>query len=399
MSTKPISVLHVIDVAARSYGGSASVVHALCNGLVKYGCSASVLSGNCDWPKGFLDCESDRLFGNRLYPIHLCEVTFRPMVYSNKFNQYFHRNRGRYDLFHIHNLYRYPQCAAAIYARRNNIPYVITPHGSLTNFQFHKDERKTAKRIYEFMFERKNIRRASAIHFTAEDEKREALENFLVPRSRTAIIPNHIDTDRFAVLPKKGFFRKKIGLADEKFILFSGRIAEKKGIPLLLEAIGRLKETGHPVRLILVGPDNENLWDSYRRIVVSLGIQNEVKYIGMLSEKDLLNAYVDSTVLVLPSFSENFGLVVAEAMLSMKPVIISNNVGICRDVESAGAGIVVNCNSESITGALIKILGNDDLAQKMGNRGRDFVMSHYSEKAVIEQFMQLYCSVLKGPVL
>jgi len=114
-----------------------------------------------------------------------------------------------------------------------------------------------------------------------------------------------------------------------------------------------------------------------------------VIFTGMLSGEEKTAALKDSDVFVLPSYSENFGMAVVEAMAFGLPVIITRNVGIASDVILAKAGLVVEKEEKELSEAILKILANPDLAKEMGQRGRRLVETEFSSSAVADKFIEV----------
>ena len=93
---------------------------------------------------------------------------------------------------------------------------------------------------------------------------------------------------------------------------------------------------------------------------------------------------------VLPSYSENFGIAVAEAMAAGLPVVVSDQVGIHRDIADASAGLVVGCDVEDLARAMLRLLGDADLRASLGRNGKHLAATKYSEDAVTRDVLDIY---------
>ena len=116
----------------------------------------------------------------------------------------------------------------------------------------------------------------------------------------------------------------------------------------------------------------------------------------MLIGEEKFAVFRESDVFVLPSYSENFGMVVVEAMAAEKPVVITKGVGISKEVEAAGAGIVIDKDEKQLAEAILKILENPELAQKMGENGKRLVETEFSSEKVAEKWIEEYRNLIKN---
>ena len=132
--------------------------------------------------------------------------------------------------------------------------------------------------------------------------------------------------------PPRVTFASELRLNDQTpLVLFLGRINFKKGLDLLVPAFGRVVQKHPDARLAVVGPDNEGYGLKVRRWCEEQGIQDKVFFVDHLGFEKVKEAYVDADVFVLPSYTENFGLTVVEAMACGTPVVISDQVNIWRE--------------------------------------------------------------------
>ncbi len=247
---------------------------------------------------------------------------------------------GKFDLMHLHSLYMYHDRAGAAAARRAWVPYIVRPHGTLDPYIFKR--RRTRKAIFEWWFQNRVLEQAAALHYTTEDEWRLA-----APVSRNPhgfAVPNGLATVEFADLPEKGAFRAKHPeIGNRPIVLCLGRFNFKKGLDLLAPAFGRVLAAVHDAHLVIAGPDDD-MAEKTRGWLAAAGALDRTTFTGMITGDDKLAAMVDASIFVLPSYSENFGIAVAEAMACGLPVVISDAVNIWPEVESAEAGLVGPCD-------------------------------------------------------
>ena len=125
-----------------------------------------------------------------------------------------------------------------------------------------------------------------------------------------------------------------------------------------------------------------------KKLLKERGVIEHITFAGLLTGKDKLESFAGSDIFVLASYSENFGVAVAEAMACKLPVVISNEVGIHREVAEAAAGIVVNPNEQELFKALTKLLNNPVLCEQMGTTGRRLVEEKFADKGATQKMFR-----------
>lgn len=366
----------------------------LCEQLAKRGNQVSIFTTNLDFPARVIDVSIHKKVQISGVEIQYFPVQFRPWVYSHGLGKELRLRLKTFDIVHIHGLYRYPQTIAAHYARKHAVPYIVRPHGSLDPFLYSNRRNRCVKRIYECLIEFRNLNRASAIHFTTKEERR--LARFLDLKADAVIIPNGIFPDRYMVLPLRGSFREKHGLDGKRIILHLGRINFKKGLDLLVKSFSMIAERCNDCVLVIAGPDNEGYSDVVKQWIREEGIEDRVLFPGMLYGVEVLEAFVDSDVFALPSYTENFGIAVVEAMACGVPVAISDKVNIWREVAENGAGKVASCDADRFADIMLELLDNPEAARQMGDKGKALVKERYQWSKVAAAMEDAYRSIISS---
>ena len=383
---------------AFQYGGPIGSVHGLNKGLVKRGTDVTVYSTNVGlYGKVPVNQEIDVDGVKVIYFgfVNLFEFVGRSgWQLSRQMTNALRRNLKQFDVIHLHAIWNYPTAVAAYYCRRYKKPYIIAPRGSLYPYAIGKNAWK--KWIYYTLIAKRDIQGASAIHFTTEDEL-ERCHSFLGLRNEAIIVPNGIDIFEFENLPGRNCLSARYPLLNnKKVILFLGRIHWKKGLDLLAKAYGKLTRERGDVHLLIVGPDEGQNEKKVREWLKAEGVLERVTFTGMLTGKEKLETYAGCTLFVLPSYSENFGMAVIEAMTCGLPVVISDQVGIHREVAKDSAGLVVNCDSEQLAQAMIKLLDDTDLSQRMGKNGRRLVNERFTLDKIATKMIEAYERVISS---
>ncbi len=384
-------ILHVIASLAPRYGGPSKACLELCRELARRGEQVAIYTTNIDGD-GQLDVPLDRPQWKdgieiRYFPVQ----TPRYYKFSLPLARALKAAIAHYDIVHIHSLYLFPPTIAAYYCRRYGVPYLIRPHGTLDPYLFRRHRGR--KWIYESLFERKNLNGATAIHFTSVEERE--LTRPLRLKAPGVVVPIGVDLPDYEAATPTGAFRAaRPETQGKKIVLFLGRLNFKKGLDLLARAFGQIGRRREDVQLILAGPDSDGYGAQIRQWLKAERVLGQTTFTGMLLGSQKMSAFRDADVFVLPSYTENFGIAVVEAMASGLPVVISNKINIWREVAEARAGLVVNCDEHEISSALLTLLVDPMRGKEMGKRGRRLVEKRFTWETVGEQMVQTYREIL-----
>jgi glycosyltransferase involved in cell wall biosynthesis len=388
-----MKILHVIANLAPRHGGPSKACVDMAAAVAERGHEVHVFTTDQDGT-GRLDVPTDEPAHSRGVQVHYFPVTLRGRwPISIGLGKALARRILDYDVVHIHSLYLFHGALAGHYCRKFHVPYVIRPHGSLDPFLYQRH--RFRKLIYESLIEHRNLRNAAGIHFTAEEE-RDIAQPFIMG-ARSFVAPLGLHLSEYAHLPAAGTFRAGFPeIGDRRIVLHMGRLNFKKGLDILVNAFARIVSTRDDVHLVLAGPDNEGYGARVRGWLAERDLLDRATFTGMLEGEMKLAALRDATVFALPSYSENFGIAVVEAMACGLPVVISNKVNIWREVEIAGAGVVIECNAQPCAAALAEVLENDERAQTMGSNGRALVANQFDWSSVSGRLEAMYEDVLAG---
>lgn len=291
------------------------------------------------------------------------------------------------EFIHVHGLWTPWLHRAQAWARRERIPVVLSPHGMLAPWAMaHK---RWKKMLPWALYQRADVRRAALIHTTAEQETRWV--RALGFGNPVAEVP--LGTDLPAEpAPHDG---------PVKNLLFVGRIYPVKGLDLLLKAWSLAKGLLEDWHLLLVGPDQAGHMAELERLAVSLGLTTrrgsaegvgaaDVTFTGPLygPEKDV--AYRMARGLILPSYTENFGGVVIDALAFSLPVLTSAATP-WRHLEAARCGQTFDLDPEALVEALAVFTARTDAERReAGLLGRALVERDYTWEAVGRRMAKAY---------
>jgi glycosyltransferase involved in cell wall biosynthesis len=299
-----------------------------------------------------------------------------------------------YDLLHIHALFSYASLPAAFFAAARKKPYIIRPLGTLTTWAI-RQRRPKLKRLSFSLIERRILTRAAAIHYTSEQELEEARPlNIPTPG---LVLPLGIDVSTFNNLPHPDiFFDIYPELRGRDIILFMSRLDPKKGLDILLPAFSTLYRRNKNLALVIAGNGDEHYLSYLRSMIHQLGIDEGVVFTGFLGGSSKLAALSAASLFVLPSYSENFGIAVAEALAAGLPIVISDQVGISPEVRNAEAGLVTSCDPESLTSGIESLLGNPHLRGVMSTNAKRLAQQRFASDIATHRLAKLYQDVVRG---
>jgi len=269
------------------------------------------------------------------------------------------------------------------FAFKNNIPYIVTPHGMLDSYSLTRSA--LIKKIHRLLFDDKLLTAANAVQFTTTNELKSSLLRTPV---RSKIIPLGFE------FPEMELRQKPAPNGIVRFV-FLGRINRKKGIDLLLKGLSLLdKNIVQNIRLDIYGTDDDNCKKELEAFVANNYLSANVSFLGNLNPEIRDEKLKEYHCLALTSHQENFGLVVTEALSIALPVYISDKVNLCDFVIENNCGWVSTLDVEDIAESLKEIYQlSSGERHARGMNGYDAVRKNFSMNEVAKQYVNLYKSI------
>ena len=285
----------------------------------------------------------------------------------------------RPDLVHSHGLW-HPFCHwAAALCRAKGITLIVQPHGMLDPWCLeHKPIRKKiALRCYQHA----DLLSAGAFIATSEMEA----QNFRTfgCKQPIAVIPNGI------ALPSAQIARRVDSVTPRatRTAMFLGRLHPVKGLENLIRAWAVVQPPGW--KLHIAGPDESGYLPTLQELIRNLGLEESAVYVGPLNHEQKRDAFLASDLFLLPSFSENFGLVVAEALSYGVPVITTTATP-WSDLEKYKCGWWIDCSASALASTLRYVTSLDGkLLKAMGASGRQY-SERYAWNRIAEKYISTY---------
>ncbi|HEY9698523.1 MAG TPA: hormogonium polysaccharide biosynthesis glycosyltransferase HpsP [Trichocoleus sp.] len=380
-----LRILQIVPSISLVYGGPSQMVLGLSKALVAKGVEVTILTTNSNGDTGQapLDVPLDRPVSQDGYQIRYFRCApFRRYKFSIRLLRWLTRHAHEFDLAHIHALFSPISTAAAAIARQQQLPYILRPLGTLDPVDVRK--KRALKQIYAALWERANLAGATAVHFTSDQEAKVS-ERFGVV-TRDLVIPLGVN------LPASTTPRTLICESVTPLILFMSRIDRKKGLDLLIPALERLSAEGRSFRFVLAGsnPQDSDYERSIRHRIQNSPLGQQTTITGFVSGDAKLRLLRSADLFVLPSYYENFGIAVAEAMAAGVPVVISDQVHIWQDIAQSQSGWVCSCQIEDLTQKLRIALQDNEARQQRGTNAQTYAQTHYNWDSIAQQMIQAY---------
>jgi len=360
-------LLHSVDSLALANGGLPLAVSELASSLAEINDDKKTLGVDVISSKGGQPC---------FYPDQVKLITAgNPTRDWRRQMEAAHRQQP-FSLIHQHGIWVVSSHTTTAFIRHHGIPLVVSPHGMLEPWAL--KHHAWRKRIALALYQKRNLQQASAFHATCEAEAEHIRQlGFSQP---IAIIPNGVsipDTPSSVPDPK-----------ELKTALFLSRLHPKKGVPMLLEAWATINPPNW--QLVISGYDEGNHLAELKRQTEHLGLSSVISFPDPLFDQAKNDAFHRADLFILPSHSENFGIVIAEALASGLPVITTRETP-WQILEEQNCGWWVDATPEAIACSLKQAcqLSPSEL-QAMGHRGKKLVEEKFLWPRIAKQMLQFY---------
>ncbi len=392
-----MKILQIVNYYFPSFGlggGPAQCAYNLSKYMVKKGHEVTVYTTDAS------DLGSKKRIERKIQVINGAKVFFFPYLFSHYgffiipgLLETLRSTVEDFDVVHLHE-YRTFQNLAFLCSKRRNVSYVLSAHGELEYTHKQNLDVSFLRWLYEQMFGKTLLRHADRLLALTE------LESFQyaklgIDKRRITIIPNAIRSEDFVNPPPKGQFRDLVGLNEDQFILYLGRLDKRKGVDTLVQAFSALEQSmGAPLKLVLAGP-NYGYLSVLKSLVSTLDLDERVIFTGPLNRQQVIAAYNDASIVVYATHSEGFPLVPLEAGAMGKPIIVSKHSSM-DFVRKGNFGLSVDYGNASQLKDAIEILLNDyDLAEKLGKNGKKYVQDNFSWEIIAKKVENVYSEVFE----
>ena len=300
--------------------------------------------------------------------------------------------KDSFDIIHQHGIWTGASSATLTFSKEKNIPAVIAPHGSLNRWVLGLSGWK--KKVALAAYERANLRLASCLHATSENEISDFRSFGL--KNPIAYIGNGIQEKYLSVTGNADRFREQYDIpGDKRILLFLSRISPKKGLIMLVNAISSIQQDFADWKLIIAGVDEFNHKKDVESLIMQLGLGDKIKIIGPLFNESKNDAFAASELFILPSHSEGSPMVVLDSLAAGVPVITTKASSWC-DLNDYNCGWWTDINTLSISNSLKEAVALSKRGlQEMGENGKKLILTKYTWPALAKKTIRLYNWLLK----
>lgn len=363
-----MKVLHYIPTIDEKSGGLGAYMQLLTRDLGAL-CDLHVLTHRSENERKLEGCTLHYI-SSRWMPLSASKNEFKSLL-----------DKLHPDVVHVNCCWT-PMCSlVTFWAKEHRKKVVYTPHGMLEPWILSRHY-WTRKFPAINLYQRKAIRMADILHATAESEKTNLMA--LGWNKNIYVIGNCINVDDIKI--KSSWQRKKR-------ILFLSRVHVKKGINFLIEAVAQLKYELDGYKVIIAGSGEDNYVNELKTLADKLGVGEMVEFVGSVFGDAKFDLYRNADLFVLPSHSENFGIVVTEALACGTPVVTTKGTP-WEELVELNCGWWTEIGTEATVNALKSFLHkNEKELEKMGRNGRSLVEEKYSCKQIANEFIEMYKSL------
>jgi glycosyltransferase involved in cell wall biosynthesis len=365
-----MKVIHFLTSIDKSSGGVTAYLELLSRGL-KNQLDLIVATGTSDNP---IEIQGVRIDFFKLSLLNIFKL-------SNSFKKYLKSENP--DLVHINGIWEPYNWLFQKEAIKLGIKVVLSPHGMLEPYILNRNKFK--KKIALKLYQNKAIKLADYIHATAKSEIDQI--NFLGYNNKSTIIPNGVDLRE--IVEKENF---KFG--EKKIFLFLSRIHPKKGLEVLIDAVNQIEQNN--IIFYIAGEGEMDYVNELINKVKNKDLDNKIFFLGGVYGEEKWKLFKKSNFFVLPTLSENFGIVIAEALAIGLPVITTSGSP-WQEINTFKCGWCIDLSIENLKNSIESALMLTELETKeMGVRGRALVHSNYDIVKITNKMCEFYFKIMES---
>lgn len=368
-----LRLVHIVSSVAEEASGPTYSVVRLCDSLAGEGSDVRLLT--LDWAPGAISPRYAESFKMGFGP--------RRLGRSPAMRRWLARQAaaGSIDVIHAHGLWMMPNVYPGWIAARHGIPLVVSPRGCFTNYAMASGS--MVKKLFWPLVQKPALAAVTCFHATAESEYLDIRRmGFKQP---VAIIPNGIDLPPDIVPRSPG---------ERRTLLFLGRVHPNKGLDMLLPAWARVQSRFPDWELVIVGSDDgyhgsSGLLGEMKSLATRLGLER-IRFEGPRYGSDKLRMFRDASLYVLPTYSENFGVTVAEALSQATPAIVTKGAP-WKGLDLNRAGWWIDIGLEPLVASLEAAMAQPEVVLSgMGENGRAWMQREFLWSNIAGQMADTY---------
>ncbi|MEA5575042.1 glycosyltransferase [Anabaena sp. UHCC 0451] len=390
-----MKILHVTPSVGSLRGGVSQAVLEMLQALQTSGANVELVTTD-DNGIDLLDVPLCQLIQYQkiptwFFPRFSPQVSFvREFAFSWELTKWLWKHISDYDIVHIHALFSYASTIAMIISRLKQIPYINQPHGLLCEWSLQQSQLK--KKIYLSLIERSNLKHSRILQLTSAKEVQEIerLGLGVAP----VVMPLGLEISR-PIPQARQKLREMFNIPPEQaIILFLSRLHYKKGLDYLIPALSKFKEQNFT--FILAGNGSPDYEAEISELLISNQLEHFTHRPGFVTGeiKDIL--LQGSDIFVLTSHSENFGVVVLEAMAAGLTTIVTPGVALASMIQENHVGYVPELDIMEIAKTIEYCLNHPQEVKATGDRARQFILENYTWDRVATNMVSVYQNIINN---
>ena len=305
------------------------------------------------------------------------------------------------DVYEAHNASGY-ELLRSLKKKTKKPPFIETVHGVLAD-EYLQTQSSTSlsprERLTNLLMARlarlegESARNANLVVTVSNYSAEKAVQLYGVEEAKTRVVPNGVNPDRFKPANDSESMKRKLGIVNKSIVLFVGRLIPRKGLNFLIEAAKRIINENADTIFAIVG--NGPLRNKLASQLDKANLSKSFLFFGDVKESILPAIYNCTDVFAFPSIQEGQGIALLEAQASAKPVVAFRVGGVNEAVSDGNSGLLVERgDTDGLAEAILKILSNSRLRERMGRKGREFVLQNFTWDLCAKTMLGVYNEAL-----
>ncbi|QUY40598.1 glycosyltransferase [Acaryochloris marina] len=385
-----MKILQVIPSLSPYLGGPTRVALQLSKSLQVIGADVEILTTD--------DGTNQRLEVPLNQPIRFkgLKTTFLPrtvqakeFLYTHALSKWHRNHLKQFHLIHTHYLFSHLPTWTARAARHSNIPYLMRPLGQLTPWALSQSAQR--KKLYRYLIENRNLEQAAMIHCTSPGEVSDIKAlNIQTPK---LLLPLGVELPSLNRPIAKRQLLQKYKLDNQPILLFLSRLHPKKRVEFLLDVVQHLNKQALKINLLVAGSGEPSYEQHLQEYTNVLGISDRVTFTGFIDGAEKNTILQGSDLFLLPSYSENFGIAVAEALAAATPVVITPNVQIAPWIAEYNAGWIIPTDITQWIKTISETLQHPEILLQRGQSSRKLASTVFSWPVIAKELLDVYTNI------
>lgn len=373
-----MKIIHIIENIDNRYGGPAKSVPLLIKYLNKLNIQNKIIT-----LKVHKNEENEIIEKNNINITKLSLVGLGKVKYSPFLKKEILKEISKDTIIHIHSLWNYTAYIGYKIAKENNIPLVVSIRGTMYDWAL--EQRKYLKKFAMWLFQKDMLNYANILHITEIGEKK-VVENFGI-KNNFVLVPNGVELDNKPTELSKNILDKINYNKHKIYFMFLGRIVHNKGIHYIINSAKSLELKNKNIEILVVGGIEE------QRYYNNLEKLDNIHFLGMLDGQDKHTIFSISSLFILPSLGENFGMAIAEAMTYKLPIITTKGTP-WKEIEDNNAGWWVELNQDNINNTIIEAITSSKKQLSIKGQNAYEIIKNYTWDVQAIKMMNCYLKLL-----